>query len=112
MSKTLNMGTKHSINVNYALERQLTMAKRNAVEITLPHNVTVKVDKLEGRTLRTVKVGDYLPASLPVRGTLCYFYARVTEVVGNTVNLVFGSTDRAHDLVFNKGDKVDVYRPL
>lgn len=88
------------------------MAKRNVVEITLPHGVTVKADKLDARTIRTIKVGDYLPASLPVRGVLCHFYARVTEVVGNTVNLVFGSTDRAHDLYVGKGDKVDVYRPL
>ena len=58
------------------------MAKRNVVTITLPHNVTVKADKLTDRTIRTVKVGDYLQSSLDVRGTLCTFYGVVTEVVG------------------------------
>lgn len=88
------------------------MAKRNSVEITLPHNVTLKVDKLEGRTSRTVKVGDYLPTSLDVRGTVCHFYARVTEVLGNTFVTVFGSEDKLHNVYVHKGDKVDVYRPL
>lgn len=88
------------------------MAKRNITEITLPHNVTLKADKLENRTLRTVKVGDYLPTSLTVRGVLCHFYARVTQVQGSRVWSVFGSTDRPHEIAFAKGDKVDVYRPI
>jgi hypothetical protein len=88
------------------------MAKRNAVEITLPHNVTLKADKLENRTIRTIKVGDYLPTSLVVRGVECHFYARVTQVQGSRVWSVFGSTDRAHEIGIAKGDKVDVYRPL
>lgn len=88
------------------------MAKRNVVEITLPHNVTLKADKLEGRTIKTVKVGDYLPTSLTVRGTLCSFYARVTGVDGLSVSMVFGSEDRAHKVDYSKGDKLTVYRPL
>jgi len=88
------------------------MAKRNAVEITLPHNVTLKADKLENRTIRTIKVGDYLPTSLVVRGTTCHFYARVTQVQGSRVWSVFGSTDRPHEIAIPKGSKVDVYRPL
>jgi hypothetical protein len=88
------------------------MAKRNAVEITLPHNVSLKVDKLTDRTIKTVKVGDYLPTSLVVRGTTCYFYAQVYKVDNGAVFCVFGSTDRLHTVVINKGEKVDVYRPL
>lgn len=88
------------------------MAKRNAVEITLPHNVTVKVDKLADRTIRTVKEGDYVHTSLDVRGTTCYFYAKVVQVQGSRVWTVFGSTDRPHEVGISKGDKVDVYRPL
>jgi hypothetical protein len=86
------------------------MAKRNLTEITLPHGVTVKADKLTDRTIRTVKVGDYLPTSLTVRGTLCTFYAVVTEVVGGIAHTVFGSENRAHAVEIGKG-KTDVYRP-
>jgi hypothetical protein len=88
------------------------MAKRNLTDITLPHGVTLKADKLSDRTVRTVKVGDYLPTSLEVRGTVCHFYARVTEVLGNVIVTAFGSEDRAHNVVINKGSKVDVYRPI
>lgn len=88
------------------------MAKRNVVEITLPHNITVKADKLEGRTLKTVKDGDYLHTSLEVRGQVCHFYTRVSGVVGNVVSTFFGSENRSHEVVIPKGSKVDVYRPL
>lgn len=94
-------------------EMEITqMAKRNVVDITLPHGVTLKVDKLADRTIRTVKVGDYLPTSLRVRGVTCDFYARVTEVVGSTVHTVFGSENRAHSFDVFKGEKVNVYRPI
>lgn len=88
------------------------MAKRNVTEITLPHGVTVKADKLTDRTIKTVKVGDYLPTSLTVRGTLCHFYAVVTGVEGNTVSTEFGSEGRSHKVEIGKGEKVNVYRPI
>jgi hypothetical protein len=88
------------------------MAKRNLTTITLPHGVTVKADKLEARTIRTLKEGDYIPTSLVVRGVLCHFYARVTGVIGNVVHTMFGSTNKPHEVVVSKGDKVDVYRPI
>lgn len=88
------------------------MAKRNVVDITLPHGVTLKADKLENRTIRTVKDGDYLMSSINVRGTECTFYARVTEVTGRTVHTVFGSENRPHSIDVPRTIKVDVYRPI
>lgn len=88
------------------------MAKRNVVTITLPHGDSVKADKLENRTVKTVKVGDYLPTSLTVRGVLCHFYARVTEVVGNVAHTVFGSENRPHEVTIPRTIKTDVYRPI
>jgi hypothetical protein len=88
------------------------MAKRNVVEITLPHGVTLKADKLADRTIRTVKEGDYVPTSLKVRGVLCEFYAMAYKVEGNTIHTVFGSEDKTHMVSIPKGAKVDVYRPI
>ena len=107
------------INANYVdkwlLRHEMeirTMAKRNVVTITLPHNVTVKADKLADRTIRTVKEGDYIPTSLVVRGQVCYFYALAYKVEGDKVLTVFGSEDKTHTVVIPKGGKVDVYRPI
>lgn len=88
------------------------MAKRNAVTITLPHNVTLKVDKLESRTIKTVKPGDYLLSALVVRGVECFFFGEVVSVEGNVASTVFGSEKRSHKVSFSKGEKVNVYRPL
>lgn len=89
------------------------MAKRNITEITLPHNVTLKADKLTDRTFRSVKPGDYLLHTMDVRGTQCTFYAKVDSHSGNgTFSLVFGSKGGSVDVVIPKGDKVDVYRPI
>lgn len=88
------------------------MAKRNVTEITLPHGVTLKADKLSDRTIRTLKAGDYVQTSLNVRGTDCVFYALVCVVDGDKVRTVFGSEDRNHTVSIPKGARVDVYRPL
>lgn len=88
------------------------MAKRNVVDITLPHGITVKADKLADRTIRTIKEGDYIESSTYVRDTLCTFYGRVTEVVGDVVRGVFGSFDVPFSTSVGKGSKVDVYRPI
>jgi hypothetical protein len=88
------------------------MAKAIKATITLPHGLTVKADKLSDRTIRTVKVGDYLPSTLEVRGTLCAFYGRVTSVQGDVVRGVFGSYDMPFSTSVGKGARVDVYRPI
>lgn len=88
------------------------MAKRNVVEITLPHGLTVKADRLDSRTIKTVKPGDYVPAWLDVRGSICHFYARVTGVEGLVVSTEFGSENRAHVISSSKGDSFTVYRPI
>lgn len=87
------------------------MAKANVVTITLPHNVTVKADKLTDRTVRTLKVGDYIVSSLTVRGVICYFYTRVISVTGSRVSTAFGSQDKTHNLDIVKGAKFPVFRP-
>lgn len=90
----------------------ITMGKSVKAEIVTVEGHTLKVDKLQDRTIRTIRVGDYIAASLDVRGTTCHFYTRVVEVVGNTVRTVFGSEDKAHDVAISKGYKVNVYRPI
>lgn len=88
------------------------MAKRNVVDITLPHGVTVKVDKLADRTIRTVKDGDFLQATMDVRGTQCTFYGQVFVKDAEYVRIRFGSYNMEHKVDIPKGSKVDVYRPI
>lgn len=93
------------------------MSKRNAVEITLPHNVSLKVDKLTDRTFRTIKSGDYLQHTLNVRGTDCTFYGVVTDTEGSSstggaFRVAFGSEGGECIVLIPKDAKVSVYRPL
>lgn len=85
------------------------MAKRS---ITLPHGLTVKVDKLADRTIRTIKDGDYLESTITVRGTICHFYGRVIVKDAAYVRIAFGSYQMEHKVNVPKGSKVDVYRPI
>jgi len=93
------------------------MAKRNVVEITLPHGVSVKADKLADRTFRTVKEGDFLQHTLSVKGTACTFYGHVIgnegdSSTGGAFRVAFGSQGGECIVLVPKGAKVDVYRPL
>lgn len=88
------------------------MAKSHKVAITLPHGLTVKVDRLADRTIRTVKDGDYLSATMNVRGTECHFYGRVIVKDAQYVRIEFGSHKMQHRVDIPKGHKVNVYRPI
>lgn len=87
------------------------MAKAITQTITLPNMSTLKVEKLESRTIRTLKAGDYLKVSVPVRGINITTYTRVESVKGEKVETYFGSFNQPFPVSLAKGEKVDVYRP-
>lgn len=88
------------------------MAKRNVVYVARVQGDSVKADKLEDRTIRTLKPGDYILSSLTVRGQVCHFATEVVEVKGQDVHTVFGSFNTPHIVSVPKGSRVDVYRPI
>lgn len=87
------------------------MAKAIKTTINTVSGHTVNVDKLESRTARTVKEGDYLYTAMTVRGQRVFFYGQVVSIKGNEVELTFGSYGKVVNGGIAKGAKVNVYRP-
>jgi hypothetical protein len=87
------------------------MAKAIKATITLPNMQTLRVDRLEARTVRSIREGDYLRVLVPVRGIDIATYTRVASVSGEKVETYFGSFNQPFPVSVGKGEKVDIYRP-
>jgi phosphotransferase system IIA component len=87
------------------------MAKATQTTIRLVNGQTVKVGKLSDRTFRTVKVGDYIPVQMTIRGVVCKFYALVDKASQGNFLVSFGSYGMTVPVSVPKGMVLNVYRP-